>query len=42
MVVNIGNKNILVKPHSNEKTIVTKKPTELYLGKEWADFNKNK
>lgn len=40
MVVGIGHKNIHVKPHDiNLKKNIVKKPTELYLGKEWHDFN---
>lgn len=40
MVVKIGDKNIHVKPHNTQLgQIVVKKPTELYLGKEWHDFN---
>lgn len=40
MVVKIGERNIYVKPHNTRlKSIIVKKPTELYLGKEWYDFN---
>lgn len=40
MVVKIGDRNIHIKPH-DANNIVVKKPTELYLGKEWHEFNKN-
>lgn len=43
MVVKSTDKNIHIKPHNtNKKTIIIKKPTELYLGKEWSDFNAKK
>lgn len=42
-IVKIGTKNIFVKLHdTNKETIVVKKPTELYLGKEWHEFNTKK
>lgn len=43
MVIKIGDKNIYIKPHdAHLMPIVVKKPTELYLGKEWHDFNISK
>ena len=43
MVVKIGDKNVYVKPYDTSKNpIIPKHPTELYLGKEWHDFNQKK
>jgi hypothetical protein len=40
MVVRIGRKNIYIKPHDAQlNPTIVKKPTELYLGKEWHSFN---
>jgi len=41
MVVSIGSKNVHVRLHDETKSkrVIVKRPTELYLGKEWHSFN---
>lgn len=41
MVTGVGSKTVKVKKHSNNSEVY-KAPTELYLGKEWHNFNKGK
>lgn len=42
MVIKVADKNIHVKPHDKDKKITIKKPSQLYLGKEWDKFNTKK
>ncbi len=39
MVDRLGSVNVLVRPHNQSKSIAIK-PTKLYLGAEWHQFNK--